>query len=96
MELVPKEKGGNKVAHLLKVTLGAVSKDQVEISSGLADGDEVISKGQAYLREGDYVYPTKWTNAGPTSFPSGSGKMESMPGMGGSSNNMKNMPGMGH
>lgn len=80
MPLVPKTSGGNKKAHLVAVTTGASSGDRVEITSGLSDGDEIIYRGNTYLKEGDAVAPTNWSEDGPEHMPQAPG-MESMPGM---------------
>jgi len=55
MDLVPKTTGGNRKAHLVMVTTGASDGDRIEINSGLSDGDEVIYRGNTYLKDGDAV-----------------------------------------
>jgi multidrug efflux pump subunit AcrA (membrane-fusion protein) len=108
MKLVPKTSDGDKKAHLVMVTTGSSSGDRIEITSGLKDGDEVIYRGNTYLKEGDTVFPTEWTADGPKQMPnapgmgdmpgmkSGSDKMDNMPGMDMGSKDMKSMPGMDH
>ncbi len=110
MKLVPKTSGGNKKAHLVGVTTGRYSGDRVTVTSGISDGAEVIYRGQTYLRDGDTVFPTEWTEDGPKTMPPGP-EGESMPGMEGmpgmkhenetpstpqAKPEMKDMPGMGH
>lgn len=92
MKLEPKRIGEGKTAHLVPVILGGSGGDRVEVLSGLKEGDEVITAGNKYLKEGDYVYPTKWNNNGPSELPPspGNASQMKMPGHGGS----HNMPGM--
>jgi hypothetical protein len=40
-----------------KVILGLLSGGMVEIREGIADGDLVVSRAGAFLREGDRVRP---------------------------------------
>jgi hypothetical protein len=97
MPLEKKQADTGKVAHLVYVMVGKTDGSRTEILSGLNQGDEVIYKGQTYLREGDAVTPTKWGSDGLEQLPgppSGAQNME-MPGMGksgGKSND--SMPGM--
>jgi len=81
MDLVPKQRGGKQVAHRLNVTLGDSDGRRVEVRSGLREGDEVIIRGNEYLKEGDPVAPVEWGSAGPKELPRTSGDMLSMPGM---------------
>lgn len=85
MKLVPKTSDGNKKAHLVMVTTGPSGGDRVQVMRGLSDGDEVIYQGNTYLKEGDTVFPTRWTADGPE-------KMPNAPGM----DDMPDMPGMDH
>lgn len=80
MALVPKTSSGVNKARLIMVTTGATDGDRIEIVSGLKDNDEVIYRGNTYLRDGDTVSPTKWTSAAPGN-EKPSGDAESMPGM---------------
>lgn len=81
MDLVPKQRGGKQVAHRVDVTLGDSDGRRVEVRSGLREGDEVIVRGNEYLKEGDPVAPVEWGAAGPKELPQPSGEMPSMPGM---------------
>ncbi|MEJ5253221.1 MAG: efflux RND transporter periplasmic adaptor subunit [Chthonomonadetes bacterium] len=81
MDLVPKQRGGKQVAHRMDVTLGDSDGRRVEVRSGLREGDEVIVRGNEYLKEGDPVAPVEWGIAGPKELPQPSGEMPSMPGM---------------
>ena len=95
MNLEPKSAQTGKTAKLVYVTLGRTDGDRTEIISGLSEGDEVIYKGNRYLREGDTITPTQWgADNVPTELPkpAGGGAMESMPGMDMSGD--KSMPGM--
>lgn len=99
MKLVPKTSDGNKKAHLVMVTTGSSSGDRIAITSGLADGDEVIYQGNTYLKEGDTVFPTKWGANGPEQMPSAPGmgsmsEMHDMPDMKHDSEGSKNMHGV--
>jgi multidrug efflux pump subunit AcrA (membrane-fusion protein) len=47
---------GNRV-ETRRVTLGLLSEGTVEIREGLSDGDMVVSRAGAFLREGDRVRP---------------------------------------
>jgi multidrug efflux pump subunit AcrA (membrane-fusion protein) len=73
MTLVPKQGGatvpGAKLAHQLKVTLGATDGERTEVLEGECAGMEVIVAGQGSLREGDLVYPVPWTAQGPAQLP---------------------------
>jgi RND family efflux transporter MFP subunit len=60
---------GAKKAHQVDVTVGLSSGDRTEILTGLRSGDEVIYRGNEYLKEGDQVYPVAWGEAGPIVLP---------------------------
>lgn len=81
MDLVPEKRGGKYTAHRVNVTLGASSGRRVAVLSGLREGDEVISRGNEYLKEGDPVTPVEWGVSGPKTLPEPSGEMPAMPGM---------------
>lgn len=81
MDLVPEKRGGKYTAHRVNVTLGASSGRRVAVLSGLREGDEVISRGNEYLKEGDPVTPVEWGVSGPKTLPEPSGEMPVMPGM---------------
>jgi multidrug efflux pump subunit AcrA (membrane-fusion protein) len=55
MKLEPRTKGGNKYAHLVRVTTGATDGKRTVILFGLNGGEEVIVSGHQNLREGDSV-----------------------------------------
>ena len=38
-----------------RVTVGLISADQAEIREGVADGDMVIARAGAFVRDGDHV-----------------------------------------
>jgi len=90
MKLVPKTSEGHKKAHLVMVTTGLSGDDRIQVLSGLSDGDEVIYKGNIYLKEGDIVFPTEWTADGPREMPKApsADEMPSMLGMDHSGHNM--------
>lgn len=81
MDLVPKQRGGKQVAHRVYVTLGDSNGRRVEVRTGLREGDEVITQGNEYLKEGDSVTPVEWSVSGPKELPQPSGEMPAMPGM---------------
>lgn len=81
MNLVPKQRGGKQVAHRVDVTLGDSNGRRVEVRSGLHEGDEVITQGNEYLKEGDPVTPVAWSVSGPKELPQPSGEIPAMPGM---------------
>jgi len=83
MKLVPKTSKGRKKAHLVIVTTGLTGGDRIQVLRGLSDGDEVIYKGNTYLKEGDIIFPTEWTADGPRKMPKapGANEMPSTPGM---------------
>ncbi|MHB1456024.1 MAG: heavy metal-binding domain-containing protein [Armatimonadota bacterium] len=97
MALEKKQADTGKVAHLAYVTVGKTDGNRKEILSGINQGDEVIYRGQRYLREGDAVTPTKWNADGIKELPgppSGAADMQ-MPGMGKNGGKSDNsMPGM--
>lgn len=74
MDLVPKQRGGKFVARRVNVTLGESSGRRVEVRSGLREGDEVITRGNEYLKEGDPVAPVEWGVSGPKELPPPSGE----------------------
>ncbi len=82
MDLVPEKRGGKYVAHRVDVVLGESNGRRVEVRSGLREGDEVITRGNEYLKEGDPVTPVEWGVSGPKKLPEPSGEMPAMPGMG--------------
>lgn len=47
--------GDGEVAKFQPVEIGLTDKDLVEVSSGLAEGDRVVTTGAAALREGDRI-----------------------------------------
>jgi multidrug efflux system membrane fusion protein len=49
------EEGGNTVAHLRDVTLGAVIGNEVEVVRGLQKGDRIVSMGATLLVDGAHV-----------------------------------------
>jgi multidrug efflux pump subunit AcrA (membrane-fusion protein) len=61
MKLVPRELGGAGKAHRVYVEVGATDGKRTEILSGLKEGDQVIYAGHEYLKEGDTVSPSAWT-----------------------------------
>ncbi|MFQ6096435.1 MAG: heavy metal-binding domain-containing protein, partial [Armatimonadota bacterium] len=69
MKLEPRKVGGSKTARLVFVETGRTSGKRTEILSGLKEGDEVIVRGHDYLREGQMVLPTAWSDAGPVELP---------------------------
>lgn len=99
MPLVKRTVNTGKGAHLAYVTVGKTDGNRTVIISGLNQGDEVIYKGQRYVREGDAVTSVKWGADGLEQLPSppsGAADMQ-MPGMGGKSDKGKtdnSMPGM--
>jgi len=78
--IVKSAAAGSKKAHLVFVTLGDSSGDRTAVTYGLSEGDEVIYEGHTYLREGDTVFPTKWSSEGPVRLPPAP-EMGEMPGM---------------
>jgi len=85
MELVKKEGGSEKTAHMVYVTTGISDGERTEITSGLKSGDEVIYAGYEDLKEGDPVFPASGPKNGPKDLPSPPEENAS---------DMKNMPGM--
>ncbi|GIV20021.1 MAG: hypothetical protein KatS3mg023_1772 [Armatimonadota bacterium] len=81
MDLVPEKRGGKYTAHRVNVMLGESNGRRVAVLSGLREGDEVITQGNEYLKEGDPVTPVEWGIAGPQRLPEPSGEMPAMPGM---------------
>ncbi|GBC96749.1 Toluene efflux pump periplasmic linker protein TtgD [bacterium HR16] len=81
MDLVPEKRGGKYIAHKVNVTLGDSNGRRVAVLSGLREGDEVITQGNEYLKEGDPVTPVEWGISGPKRLPEPSGEMPAMPGM---------------
>lgn len=82
MKLVPKTSATGKTASLVYVDLGNSNFDRTQIHHGLNDGDEVIYKGNRYLKEGQMVAPVMWGVDGPQELPPpAGGTMEDMPGM---------------
>ncbi|MDE1996667.1 MAG: efflux RND transporter periplasmic adaptor subunit, partial [Rhizobiaceae bacterium] len=51
----------NGVVKFVDVTTGIQDGAYVEIVSGLKDGDEVVAKAGAYVRDGDHITPVKET-----------------------------------
>ena len=47
------------VVKLVKVTTGIQDGQVIEITSGLAEGDEVVAKAGAYVRDGDRIRPVR-------------------------------------
>jgi len=80
MKLEPKQIGAGKTARLVQVTVGKTDGERTEILSGLKEGNEVIYAGHRYLREGDFVFPTKWGKEGPSELPPPPGGGAAMPG----------------
>jgi RND family efflux transporter MFP subunit len=81
MDLVPQRRGGEYTAHRVNVTLGEGNGRRVAVLSGLREGDEVITQGNEYLKEGDPVTPVEWGLSAPKRLPEPSGEMPAMPGM---------------
>jgi len=81
MDLVPKQRGGRFTARRVKVVLGETSGRRVEVRAGLREGDEVVTRGNEYLKEGDAVTPVEWGITGPKRLPQPSDAMPSMPRM---------------
>jgi len=52
------------------VETGDSDGDRVEITRGLKEGDSVIVKGQAYLKENEAVSIVPWGKEGPEEMPS--------------------------
>ena len=46
---------GGTTAKRVTVETGLVGKTQTEITSGLSEGDRVVTKGQSYLSDGSAV-----------------------------------------
>lgn len=80
MDLVKKEGGSEKSAHMVYVTAGISDGERTEIVNGLKSGDEVIYADFQDLKEGDPVFPTSWSKTGHKEVPPPP-KMENMPGM---------------
>lgn len=59
MDLVPRDKTGNFVAHRVAVTAGESGSDRSEVKTGLKEGDRVIVTGFENLVEGMPVEPTE-------------------------------------
>lgn len=57
MKLEPRSKSGKYYAHRVKVTTGPNDGKRIVILSGLNEGEQVITAGHRYLREGDGVEP---------------------------------------
>jgi multidrug efflux pump subunit AcrA (membrane-fusion protein) len=70
MALVPAESAGNLAARKVFVETGDSDGDRVEITRGLKEGDSVIVKGQAYLKENEAVSIVPWGKEGPEEMPS--------------------------
>ena len=47
--------GEGDQAHFQAVQLGLISQEQIEITSGLSEGDKVVTTGAGALREGDRI-----------------------------------------
>lgn len=95
MKLVPRELGGAGKAHRVYVEVGATDGKRTEIRFGLREGDQVIYAGHEYLKEGDTVSPSAWTEVTVPTL--GSGGRQGMPGMKGSeAKPAEQMPGMSH
>jgi hypothetical protein len=47
--------GEGDQAHFQAVQLGLISQEQIEIASGLSEGDKVVTTGAGALREGDRI-----------------------------------------
>jgi len=80
MKLVPRELGGAGKAHRVFVEVGATDGKRTEILAGLREGDQVIYAGHEYLKEGDPVSPSAWTEVNVPTLGRGGGH-EGMPGM---------------
>ncbi|MHB1001122.1 MAG: efflux RND transporter periplasmic adaptor subunit [Armatimonadota bacterium] len=80
MNLEPKSASTGKTAKMVYVTVGKTDGDRTEIVTGLNEGDEVIYKGQRYLREGDAVSVVEWDENGPKDLPAPAGGSMEMPG----------------
>ena len=66
MERVPKEQPAQYVARRRQVQPGLSNGERVQIREGLKAGEQVIVFGYAHLTEGDPVFPTAWSDHGPT------------------------------
>jgi RND family efflux transporter MFP subunit len=69
MDLEPTKKGGKQIAHRVDIALGPSDGKRVVVEQGLQEGDEVITRGQENLNEGDPVTPTEWGIVGPKELP---------------------------
>lgn len=69
MELVPKVRGGSRVAQLADIKIGLSNTDETEVVKGLAEGDGVIYAGYERLQDGMPVVATQWGVGGPEKLP---------------------------
>ena len=86
MKLVPETTGGQSTAHQTPVVAGPSDGQRTQIVSGLAAGQEVITRGAENLREGQVIQVVPWSEQGPLQLPTpaGGGSMAGMdhPGQG--------------
>jgi multidrug efflux pump subunit AcrA (membrane-fusion protein) len=69
MDLEPSKKTGPATVALQDVSIGVSNADKSEVTSGLSQGDEVVSAGYADLQPGQAVAGTHWGTTGPVSLP---------------------------
>jgi hypothetical protein len=92
MPLTAEQTGGQRLAHLVDVTVGPSDGQRTQILSGIAAGQEIITRGTENLREGQAVQSVPYGPEGPlqlaapaassTAAPAKtSGGSQSMPGM---------------
>ncbi len=70
MQLEAVKSTGPKTAYLVQVKTGLTNPNFTEITSGLNNGDEVITAGFDNLIQGSPVVETEWSNNEPVSLPS--------------------------
>lgn len=69
MKLTPEQTGGQRIAHRVDVTVGASDGQRTQIISGVAAGQEVITRGTESLREGQAVQNVPYGEQGPLQLP---------------------------